>query len=213
MQGKEAPTKAIIYTRVSTQGQTTDRQVKDLRETGFEVMKVFSEKVSGFSKSIRERQELQKALAFMDREGIKCLLIHEISRLGRNTTEVLNLLKDLETKGVSVYIHNLGITLSAENDSNHVFTKLVITIMADLARMECEQLSLRIKSGIRSRKADGLHTGRKVNSIETREKFLSKYKEVIRYLKMGRSYQEITKLTGAAPYTISKVKKALAEGP
>jgi putative DNA-invertase from lambdoid prophage Rac len=212
MQGKEAPTKAIIYTRVSTSGQTTDRQVKDLRETGYEIIKVFSEKISGFNKSITERQELQKALAFMEKEGVKCLLIHEISRLGRNTTEVLNLLKDLENKGISVYIHNLGITLSAENDSNHVFTKLVITIMADLARMESEQLSLRIKSGIRSRKASGLHTGRKVNSTESREKFLGKHKEVIKYLKLGRSYQEITKLTGAAPYTISKVKKALAEG-
>jgi putative DNA-invertase from lambdoid prophage Rac len=132
--------------------------------------------------------------------------------LGRNTTEVLNLLKELENKGISVYIHNLGITLSAENDSNHVFTKLVITIMADLARMESEQLSLRIKPGIRSRKASGLHTGRKVNSVESREKFLGKHREVIKYLKLGRSYQEITKLTGAAPYTISKVKKALAKG-
>lgn len=211
MKEKETPTKAIIYTRVSTSGQTTDRQVKDLRETGYEIIKVFSEKISGFSKSIGERQELQKALAYMDQEGIRCLLIHEISRLGRNTTEVLNLLKELEGKGISVYIHNLGLTLSAENDSNHVFTKLVITIMADLARMESEQLSLRIKSGIRSRKADGLHTGRKVGSSETRERFLAKHKEVIRYLKLGRSYQEITKLTGAAPYTISKVKKALAE--
>ncbi|ALJ01766.1 recombinase family protein [Rufibacter tibetensis] len=204
--------KAIIYTRVSTQGQTTDRQVKDLKEAGFEVVKLFSEKIFGFSKSIGERQELQKALAYMYKEGIRCLLIHEISRLGRNTTEVLNLLKELEGKGISVYIHNLGITLSAENDGNHVFTKLVITIMADLARMESEQLSLRIKSGIRSRKADGLHTGREVGSAESREKFLGKHKEVIRYLKLGRSYNEITKLTGAAPYTISKVKKALAAG-
>ncbi|MFB9862467.1 recombinase family protein [Rufibacter immobilis] len=203
--------KAIIYTRVSTMGQATERQVKDLQDTGYQVMKVFSEKVSGFSKSITARQELQKALAYMEKEGIKCLLIHEISRLGRNTTEVLNLLRDLENKGVSVYIHNLGVTLSAESDSNLVFTKLVITIMADLARMESEQLSLRIKSGIRNRKASGLHTGRKVNSIESKERFLGKHREVIKYLKLGRSYSEITKLTGAAPYTISKVKKALAE--
>ncbi|QHL89415.1 recombinase family protein [Nibribacter ruber] len=185
--------------------------MKDLQETGYQVVKVFSEKISGFSKSLAERQELQKALAYLDKENVKYLLIHEISRLGRNTTEVLNLLKELETKSVSVHVHNLGITLSAENDSNHIFTKLVITIMADLARMESEQLSLRIKSGIRSRKAQGLHTGRKVNSTESREKFLGKHKEVIKYLGLGRPYSEITKLTGAAPYTISKVKKALAE--
>ncbi|RNI22589.1 recombinase family protein [Rufibacter latericius] len=59
----------------------------DLKETGYEVSKVFSEKVSGFSKSIGERQELQKALAYLDKEEIKCLLIHKVSRLGSNTTE------------------------------------------------------------------------------------------------------------------------------
>jgi putative DNA-invertase from lambdoid prophage Rac len=75
--------------------------------------------------------------------------------------------------------------------------------MADLARIKSEQLSLRIKSGIRSRKAQGLHTSMKVNSVGSREKSLGKHKEVIRYLKLGGSCQEITKLTGAAPYTIS----------
>ncbi|ALJ01004.1 recombinase family protein [Rufibacter tibetensis] len=62
---KEAPTKAVIYTRVSTSGQTTDRQVKDLKETVYEVVKVFSEKISGFCKSIGERQELQRALGLV----------------------------------------------------------------------------------------------------------------------------------------------------
>src|SRR5687767_5474752 len=99
--------KAIIYTRVSTNEQNTSRQIKDLQSTDYEIVKVFSEKVSGFSKSITERMELQRALVYMDQTGIKHLLIHEISRLGRNTTEVLNLLKELERKGISVYIHNL----------------------------------------------------------------------------------------------------------
>ncbi|GAB2545373.1 hypothetical protein [Rufibacter soli] len=93
------------------------------------------------------------------------------------------------------------------------------TLPAFLQRFYCggisdegEQLSLRIKSGIQNRKAQGLHTGRKVGWAEFREKLLGKHKEVIQYLKLGKSYQEITKLTGAAPFTISRVKKALAEG-
>ena len=47
--------------------------------------------------------------------------------------------------------------------------------MADLARMESEQMSQRIKSGIRARKEKGLATGRKTNSTETKEKFLNSY--------------------------------------
>jgi putative DNA-invertase from lambdoid prophage Rac len=59
--------------------------------------------------------------------------------------------------------------------------------MADLALMECEKLSLRAKSAIRNHQAKGLHTGRKVYSVEIKEKFLNKHKEVIKYLKLGRS--------------------------
>ena len=68
--------------------------------------------------------------------------------------------------------------------------------MVDLARLESEQMSYRIKSGIRNRKAIGLSTGRQVRSFETREKFLAKHKDVQKYLKLGRSYSEISKLRG-----------------
>jgi hypothetical protein len=54
------------------------------------------------------------------------------------------------------------------------------TNMADLARLESEQLSLRNRSGIRNRKAKGLHPGSKVNSVVTREKVPGRYKEFIK---------------------------------
>lgn len=203
--------KAVIYTRVSTNDQTTQRQVNDLSKVqGFDVAKTFSENVSGFSKSMGERQGLQKMLQYVSKNDVKCIMVSEVSRLGRNTVECLNLMKKLEEEGICLYIHNLGCTIGKDCDQDSIFTKLIVTIMADLARMESEQLSQRIKSGIRNRKEKGLHTGRKVNSIETKERFLNKHKDVQKYLNLGRSYNEITKLTGAAPYTISKVKKALA---
>ena len=204
--------KAVIYTRVSTNDQTTQRQVNELSKVdGFEVVKTFSENVSGFSKSMEERKGMQDMLRFVQKNEVKCIMISEVSRLGRNTVECLNLMKELEEKGICLYIYNLGCTIGKESDQDSIFTKLIVTIMADLARMESEQLSQRIKSGIRNRKEKGLHTGRKVNSTESAERFLSKHKDVQKYINLGRSYSEITKLTGAAPYTISKVKKVLAE--
>ena len=203
--------KAVIFTRVSTNDQTTSRQINDLsRVEGFTVAKTFSENISGFSKSMEEWKGLQDMLRYVQKNKVKCIMVSEVSRLGRNTVECLNLINDLEKKGVCLYIHNLGCTIGKDCHKDSIFTKLIVTIMADLARMESEQLSQRIKSGIRNRKDKGLHTGRKVNSIESKERFLSKHKDVQKYLSMGRSYSEITKLTGAAPYTISKVKKGLA---
>lgn len=203
--------KAVIYTRVSSDTQTTQRQVNDLSKVeGFEVVKTFSENVSGFSKSMEERQGLQKMLQYVDANKVEVIMIHEISRLGRNTHETLTLLKQLEEKGIRLYIHNLNITLNAGNPADDIFSKLIVTIVSDLARLESEQLSQRIKSGIRNRKEKGLTTGRKVNSTESKERFLSKHEDIQKYLSQRMSYKEITSLTGAAPYTISKVKKALA---
>lgn len=204
--------KSVIYTRVSKDEQSTKRQINDLSSApGFEVVKVFSENISGFTKSVDEREQLQAMLRYVEQNNIQCILISEISRLGRNTYETLNLISDLEQKGICLYIQNLGITLSADNDKDRIFNKLIITILSDIARMESEQLSYRIKSGIRTRKANGLHTGRKIDSAESTEKFLSKHKKAIKLLKEGRSYNEIQAITGTAPATISKIKKAMEQ--
>ncbi|QCK15224.1 recombinase family protein [Mangrovivirga cuniculi] len=199
--------KAIIYTRVSSKDQSTKRQLNDMKSIhGFEVVKVFSEKISAFSKSSFQRPGLQKALTFANANNIQCIMISEVSRLGRNTVDVLSLIEDLKQQGIAIYIHNLGTTINKGDHSGDIFTKLIVTIMADLARLESEQLSYRIKSGIRSRKAKGLTTGRKVGSKESPEKFLSKHQDIAKYLAKGYSSREIQKLCNCSPNTIKKVK-------
>ena len=199
--------KAILYTRVSTKDQSTLRQVNDMKSIGeFEVVKVFSEKISGFSVSVSERPILQKALSYVYTNGIECIMVSEISRLGRNTHEVLGLIEGLKKKSVAIYIHNLGTTINRTGSSSEIFTKLIVTIMADLARLESEQMSYRIKSGIRSRKAMGHATGRKIGSKESVDKFLSKHMDIQKYLSKGYSSREIQKLCRCSPNTIKKVK-------
>jgi len=199
--------KAILYTRVSTKDQSTARQVNEMKSLpGFQIAKVFSEKVSGFSVSVGDRPILQKALSYLKSNGTNCIMVSEVSRLGRNTHEVLGLIEDLKKQGVTIYIHNLGTTINKSESSSEIFTKLIVTIMADLARLESEQMSYRIKSGIKARKAKGLTTGRKVGSKESKEQFLSKHSDIQKYLNKGYSSREIQKLCKCSPNTIKKVK-------
>ena len=199
--------KSILYTRVSSKDQSTIRQVNDMKSLkDFEIVKVFSEKISGFSVSLNERPVLQKALLFVESNNIECIMVSEVSRLGRNTHEVLGLIEELKKQSIAIYIHNLGTTINKSDSSSEIFTKLIVTIMADLARLESEQMSYRIKSGIRSRKALGLTTGRKVGSKESVHKFLSKHSDIQKYLVKGYSSREIQKLCKCSPNTIKKVK-------
>ncbi len=203
--------KAVAYVRVSNSSQSTTRQVSELKKVkGFNIVNVCKENISGFSKSIEERAELQRAIKLLKEDrSIDALMISEISRLGRNTREVLSLIEDLEKAEVALYIHNLGYTIGGPDVKDQAFAKLIVTIMADLARLESEQLSSRIKSGIRSRKEKGLSTGRKIGSKEITSKFLSKHTDIKKYLNKGYSSREIQRICKCGPGTIQKVRELI----
>ena len=65
--------KAVIYSRVSTTDkQNTKRQINDLKSLpDFNVVKVFSESISGFSKSMEEREEFNKMLSYIEKNNIE----------------------------------------------------------------------------------------------------------------------------------------------
>jgi DNA invertase Pin-like site-specific DNA recombinase len=183
--------KSVIYSRVSNKSnQSTTRQINELQEVeGFEIVKTYTESISGFTKSVHERPALQDALRYIYDNNIECLMIHEISRIGRRTEEVLGLLRELKENGVKVYIKSLGLTVNDDDNQSEIVSKLLITIMSDIARMESEMLSYRIISGLNERKRRGLKIGRQFNTNETLDKFLNKpiNKKIAKYLKRGES--------------------------
>ena len=79
--------KAIIYARVSTSTQDYERQIADLREyaskMGYEVVKEFSEKVSG-AKKVAEREQLSELMDYIQTHKVDKVLIYECSRLSRS---------------------------------------------------------------------------------------------------------------------------------
>ena len=91
---------AVIYARVSSVGerQSTERQVIDLKEYAnrnkLTISKVFEEHVSGAKQNV-ERPILMDCLEYTKTNKIDMLLVSELSRLGRNTFEVLTTVKEL----------------------------------------------------------------------------------------------------------------------
>ncbi len=197
---------AIIYTRTSTIRQSSDRQINELKSVeGFKVIKTFTESISGFTKSVSERPKLQSAIKYMLDNDIKCLMVHEISRLGRKTAEVLTLIEELKQKGIKIYIKSLDMLING-NGATEAINKLVVTLLADLARMESETMSYRIKSGLSERKRKGYAIGRKFGSSESKEKFLQKHKSIIKQLEKGESIRYIANKLSMSPTTVQKVK-------
>ena len=201
--------KAVIYSRVSSNGQSTSRQINELKEVeGYAVVKVYKESVSGYTKSVSERPELQRAINFLKLNNDHVLMVHEVSRLGRRTSEVLTLIDELKQAGIRIYIKSLDFIING-NGATEAINKLIVTLLADLSRMESEQASFRIKSGLQERKRQGKHVGRQFGTEEDKNKFLSKYKKVISYLEKGESIRWIATKMKISPTTVQKVKSVL----
>ena len=84
--------KVVILVRVSTEGQEYQRQITELseycRKMDWEIIKVFSNKISGAVKN-EERKEIQELIEFVKHNQIQRVVCLEISRIGRNTLELV----------------------------------------------------------------------------------------------------------------------------
>ena len=138
----------IGYIRVSTENQETARQQEIMCD--YQVDRIFSEKLSGAN---TDRRQLHAMLDYV-REG-DTLYIESISRLGRSTRDLLNIIDTLNDKGVSLVSHKENI------DTQSPTGKFMLTVFAALSQLEREQLKQRQREGIEIAKAQGKYTGRK----------------------------------------------------
>ena len=153
----------IGYIRVSTEHQETTRQEAIMEQ--YQVEKVFAEKMSGKNTN---RPELKAMLDYV-REG-DTLYIESISRLGRSTRDLLNIIDVLQKKGVTL-------VSSKENiDTNTPQGRFVLSIFAALSELEREQTLQRQREGIAIAKTQGKYKGRKPIPID--------------WLKFGQLYEQ-----------------------
>ena len=132
----------IGYIRVSTEHQETARQQEIM--CGYQVDRIFSEKLSGAN---TDRPQLRAMLDYV-REG-DTLYIESISRLGRSTKDLLNIIDTLTGKGVTLISHKENI------DTDTPTGKFMLTVFAALSQLEREQLKQRQREGIEIAKAQG----------------------------------------------------------
>lgn len=203
---------AVIYARVSSVGerQSTERQVIDLKEYANRnkliISKVFEEHVSGAKQNV-ERPILMDCLEYTKTNKIDMLLVSELSRLGRNTFEVLSTIKDLVDNRINVYFQKEQMTLLDNNGKPSLFTPILIATLSTCAEMERENIQYRLNSGRRIYIEKGGKLGRKKGSIKTKEQKGEQYKDVLLYLKKGYSIKATAKLSDVSESTVQRLKK------
>ena len=202
----------IILTRVSKESQSYERQIRDLRsfaeKSDYIIVAEFNEKISGAAKN-EDRKALTELSIFIELNKVDKILVWELSRLGRNTLEVLKSLEFFHTKGISLFVLNYNIETLNDDGSINPMAQMMCTMLAEFARAERAGIHQRLVSGYKKHLASGGRVGRIKGSKLERNLFLDKHKEIIKYLKKGRSIRETAKLVSKSTKTVLKVKTEL----
>ena len=199
--------KVVIFARVSTSIQDYERQVNELtavaNSNNWNVAATFCEKASGAKKNA-ERKELSKMIDYVRNNNINMVLVTELSRLGRDTLQVLEVIEQFNKLGISLFIQNYHIETLNENGTINTMSQFLITILAEVARMERKTIRERVESGYKNYRANGGKVGRKEGYRKSKIDMREQYAEEIRLLKKGISLRNISKITGTSINTIRK---------
>ena len=205
-------TRVVIYARVSTAGQDYERQLSELREyasrMGYEVVKEFSEKISG-AKKIAEREALADLLKYVEENKIDKVLIYECSRLSRRAVDFLQVVEYLTEHGISVYIHQNGLETLLPNGGPNPIANLALGILAQFNSMERNLIRSRMESGYHHYRQNGGRVGRKVGYRKSEDELRAQYGKEIQLLRKGISLLNVAAITGTSTGTLQKIKKII----
>ena len=200
----------VIFGRVSTLIQDYDRQVNELTaictQRGWLVRSIFTEKISGAKKNA-ERKELSRMIEYIKAQHIDKVLVTELSRLGRDTLQVLQVIETLNDMKVSLYIQNYNIETLNEDGKVNAMSQFLITILAEIARMERKTIRERMNSGYKNFREQGGVVGRKQGYTKSDDQMKQQYSQEIKLLRKGLSLREVSKLTRHSVNTIRKVTR------
>ena len=142
--------KVAIYCRVSTQMQSTDRQKEDLLAVAerfkLKVDKeyIYTDIITGYSVG-EDRPRYSALLKEVDKGNIGTILFSELTRLGRNSTELLAEVQRLQDKGVELYFDKQD--LWVRNDKKDLGSRILLAVLAITTAYEIELFAERSISG------------------------------------------------------------------
>ena len=206
--------RVVLFCRVSSTNdrQSYDRQINDLTtlaaSLNYQIVGTFTEKISGAKKNL-ERKELMNMIEFVHTNNIDKVMVTELSRLGRDTLQVLQTIEILNVNKISLFIQNYNIETLTPTKEINPMSQFLVTVLAEIARMERRTIQNRLASGYQNFRSNNGKVGRKSGYRKSEEALKIEYAEEIKMLKKGYSYQDISKITNTNKNTLTKLKKLL----
>ena len=151
------PLRAALYARVSTDKQSTENQLRELRQAaerlGWEVAHEFVDRGISGAKGRTGRPQLDAMLKGVARKDFDIVASWSVDRLGRSLIDLVNMLQELHSTGVDLYLHQQGINTTTPAG------KALFGMMGVFAEFERGMIQERVRAGLARAKAKGTKSG------------------------------------------------------
>jgi len=196
--------RAAIYARVSTDGQTTENQLRELRlvaeRNGWQIVHEFIDQGISGAKGREQRPAFDALWKGATRREFDVVMTWAVDRLGRSLPHLVNFLSELHAKKVDLFIYQQGV------DTTTPSGKALFGMMGVFAEFERSIIQERVKAGIKRSRANGRRWGRR-SIQETAPGICTKILELRRQgLGMGRIGQAV----GVSSRTVWRVLQSVA---
>jgi DNA invertase Pin-like site-specific DNA recombinase len=181
--------KIAIYSRVSTAGQDTEMQTRELREyckrRGWDLVQEYTDQ--GVSGAKESRPELNRLIADAHKRRFDAVVVWKFDRFARSVSHLLRALEDFRSLGIEF------VSLSEQVDTSTASGKLVFTVLGAVAELERSLITERVRAGLRNARAKGKKLGRPRKALDP--------KQIARLRGEGASWRTIAGKLGVSSTT------------
>jgi DNA invertase Pin-like site-specific DNA recombinase len=197
--------RVAIYTRVSTDGQTTANQLLELtawaERCGHEVVGTYEDAGISGSKGRDKRPGLDRMLKDAVRRRMDMVACWSVDRLGRSLVDLLGTLECLKGSNVALYLHQQGLDTST-SAGNAMFQMLGV-----FSEFERAIIRERVNAGMARAKAKGTRSGRAIGRPIAAP---GKVKAAQRALMDGATVRAAAELAGLSVGKVAELRKGMA---
>jgi len=192
--------RAVLYCRVSTLDQNPETQLFDLRQFAVQRgLKIVGEYTDhGFSGAKARRPELDRMMEDARRHRFDVLMVWSIDRLARNTKHLLQVLDELNGRGIQFVSQREAI------DTEGPLGRAIVVIVSAMAELERCIIIERVRAGMRRAKSEGRRIGRAPLQVNRAV--------LLRNRERGMSLNQLAKAHGISKASVCRVLREEKEG-
>ena len=185
--------KVAIYARVSTDGQTVENQIRELKETAqrhqWEVVEIFKDEGISGAKGRDRRPAFDALCQAVTRREIDIVAAWSVDRLGRSLQHLVGFLGELHAKGGDLYLHKQGL------DTSTPAGRAMFQMLGVFAEFERAMIQERIKAGL-------ARTKKKLGRPRVAD---AKRERAVALKEAGKTVRTIAKETGLGVGTVHRI--------